>query len=365
MAEFSELRSAFGRRSLLGGLTVAALGLLGRSRSRSAEATERFAERAANEPLRPPRLKSGDGVGILCPAGATFLQRDVDIVVDAARALGLNPHLGPHLRDRYGYLAGKDRDRADDVNRFFADPAIALLLPIRGDWGSSRILPYLDYDLIRANPKILVGFSDITALLLGIFARTGLMTFHGPNGLTSWLPPQTESFRRVLFDGEAAMFRNPPHPWDAARLMATRNRVRTITPGKATGPLVGGNLSVLSAIVGTPYTPDWDGAILFIEDIGENIYRIDRMLTHLKLAGILQRLAGFIFGTCNNCTPAEGYGALTLEEVVQDAVGDLKIPAWMGATIGHVEDIVTLPIGGEVAIDAEAGTIQMLEAAVV
>ncbi|MGF1538360.1 MAG: LD-carboxypeptidase [Elainellaceae cyanobacterium] len=334
------------RRTLLS--TAAAAGLLG-TRFTPAQG------QGAPSLLRPPRLQPGDRVGIISPAGVTTSQQDQDIVVNAIRALGLVPALGPHARDRYGYLAGRDRDRAADVNQFFADPTIKALMPIRGDWGSSRILPSLDYDVIRQNPKILVGFSDITALLLGIYAQTGLVTFHGPHGLTSWLPDQAIPFRRVLFEGAAAGIGGTLRPRPTPH--------RMITPGQAQGPLIGGNLSVIAGIVGSPYMPDLDGAVLFVEDVGEAVYRVDRMMTQLKLAGALDGLAGFIFGQCTRC-PAEG-DSLTLEQVLRDHLQPLGIPAWMGALIGHVEPILTLPIGVTVAIDAERGALQMLQPAVV
>ncbi len=322
--------------------------------------------RTATPPLlKPPRLKPGSVVGLVSPAGATWEREELDIVQDAVRALGLVPRLGPHLLDRYGYLAGQDKDRAADINQFFADPQVAALLPIRGGWGSSRMLPYLDYDRIRQNPKILVGFSDITALTLAIYGRTRVVTFHGPNGLTSWRPQQTEYFRRILFAGEAITFQNLKDGDDEDRLMQVKNRIQTITPGQARGRLIGGNLSVFSGIVGSPYVPDFQGAILFLEDTNENIYRIDRLMTHLKIAGVFDKLAGFIFGQCSGCAPDADYGSLTLEEVVWDHIKPLGIPAWYGAMIGHIEPIVTLPIGLEVEIDASAGTIRMLEPAVI
>lgn len=314
--------------------------------------------------LKPARLYPGAGVGLISPAGAVFLQEDLEVVLDAVRALGLVPYLAPHLMSRYGYLAGKDSDRASDVNQFFADPKIAMLLPLRGGWGSSRMLPYLDYNLIRKNPKIIIGFSDITALILAIYAKTGLITFHGPNGLSSWRPPLTESFRNVLFNAQKTTFSNQPAGEDSDRLMQVKNRIQTITPGKARGKLIGGNLTIVASLVGTPYFPNPEGAILFVEDVGENIYRIDRLITQLKLGGILDKLSGFIFGQCVRCEPDPDYGSLTLEEVIQDHIQPLNIPAWSGANIGHIEDIMTLPIGIEVEIDAKQGTIVMLEAAV-
>lgn len=321
---------------------------------------------AASKPLlKPKRLQLGSVVGIVSPAGATFVREQLNIVIDAVKGLGLVPRLAPHVLDKYGYLAGKDKDRAADINQFFGDSSVAAILPIRGGWGSSRMLPYLDYNLIRKNPKIVSGFSDITALILGLNAQTNLVTFHGPNGFSSWRTTQTEYFRRVLFNAETVTFQNPKDGDDSDRLMQVKNRIQTITPGKAKGKLMGGNLSVLSAIVGSPYLPDYSGAVLFLEEVGENIYRIDRMMTQLKIAGIFDKLAGFVFGQCTNCSPDADYGSLTLEEVVWDHIKPLGIPAYFGAMIGHLENILTLPIGLEVEIDANAGSIRMLESAVV
>lgn len=319
---------------------------------------------AAHPPLKPARLKSGSVVGLVSPASATFVREELDIVVDAVRALGLVPRLGSHLLARHGYLAGKDQDRAADINQFFADPQVAAILPIRGGWGCSRILPYLDYKSIRQNPKILVGFSDITALILAITARTNLVTFHGPNGLAAWRPTETAYFRRILFAAELVKFQNLKAEDDDNRLMQVKYRIQTIAPGRVCGRLIGGNLSVLAAIVGSPYLPDLNGAILFLEDTNENIYRLDRLMTQLKLAGVFDQLAGFIFGQCPGCSPDADYGSLTLEEVVWHHIQPLGIPAWYGAMIGHIEPILTLPIGLEVEIDATTGTIQMLEPAV-
>lgn len=314
--------------------------------------------------IKPKKLKAGSGVGLFSPAGATFINQEIEIVKDAVKALGLVPYLTPHLLDRYGYLAGKDQNRAADINQLFADPKIELLLPIRGGWGCARILPHLDYELIKKNPKIIIGFSDLTALILGIYAKTGLVTFHGPNGLSSWRTQQVDSFRRVLFAGEKMVFKNRPDDDAANRLMQVKNRITTLTPGQTQGQLIGGNLSVLSGLVGSSYLPNFQGKILFVEDVGEDIYRIDRLLTHLKLAGVFDQLAGFIFGECTRCLPNGDYGSLTLEEVIKDHIQPLGIPAWSGAQIGHIENVLTFPLGVTVEINANFGTISFLESAV-
>jgi muramoyltetrapeptide carboxypeptidase len=312
--------------------------------------------------VRPPRLSRGDRVALVGPASATFLRMELEVARESLEALGLTVIIGGHVQDRHGYLAGTDQDRAADINQFFADSTIRAVLPIRGGWGSSRLLPYLDYDLIGRNPKIVVGYSDITALLLAIHARAGLVTFHGPNGMGIWDSFSVEHFRRVLFGAEAVTFVNAPSKKDL--LVSTEYRMQTIVPGVARGRLLGGNLSVVAALLGSQYLPSFDGAILFLEDINEDIYRVDRMMTSLKLAGVLEKIRGFVFGTCEECEPGEGYGSLTIEEVFDDHVKPLAVPAWRGAMIGHRIPQFTLPVGADVEIDATAGTIRMLAPAV-
>jgi muramoyltetrapeptide carboxypeptidase len=312
--------------------------------------------------VRPKRLKPGDRVGLVAPATALFRSVDIEIAQDAARAFSLEPRLGAHVRDRHGYLAGRDEDRAADVNAFFADASVSAIVAISGGWGCARVLPHLDWETIRKNPKVVAGFSDLTGLHCGLQARTGLVTFHTPMLLAAWPPFSVEHFRRVVFEAEAVTMANPPG--DEERLVQRENRIRTITPGRARGRLLGGNLTVLTTLLGSPYVPAFDGAILFLEDVNEDIYRVDRMLTQLRLAGLLGRVRGFVFGSCSRCEPGEGYGSLTLEEVLDEHVKPLGIPAYEGAMIGHQDQQFTLPVGIEVELDAAAGTIRMLEPAV-
>ncbi len=321
-----------------------------------------FLRAAGTAEKKPARLRPGARVALINPAGATAHRVEVQIVTESLQALGLEVKPAEHLLDRYGYLAGTDAERAADVNAQFADESIAGVVAVRGGWGCARILPLLDFEMIARNPKVLIGYSDVTALLLAVHTRTGLVTFHGPVGLGPWNHFTVDYFKRVLFDGEAVLYRNPTATGD--NLTQVTNRIQTIVPGKARGRLLGGNLTVLSAIVGSPYLPDWEGAILFLEDINENIYRIDRMLTQLKLAGILGRISGLVFGQCTDCDPGEGYGSLTLEQVFDDHIRPLGVPAYQGAMIGHIRDKFTLPEGLPVEIDADQGTIQLLESPV-
>jgi muramoyltetrapeptide carboxypeptidase len=286
----------------------------------------------------------------------------IRIARESIEALGLRVREGMYTRARYGYFAGRDSERADDLNRMFRDPEVDAIFALRGGWGAARILPLLDWEAIRANPKILLGYSDVTALLLAIHARTGLITFHGPMGISTWTSFPVEHLRSVLFRAEAPTFANPAERGDT--LVQTRDRVETIYPGMARGRLLGGNLTVLTGILGSQYLPEWEGAILFLEDVDEGIYRVDRMLTQLALAGVLERISGFVFGKCTNCNPSRGYGSLTMEELFRDHIAPLGIPAWSGAMIGHITEQWTLPVGAEAEIDASRGTIRLLAPAV-
>ncbi|WP_420145604.1 S66 peptidase family protein [Sphingobium sp.] len=313
--------------------------------------------------IKPPRLRAGDTVGLIEPAGFTDDAFDLDLVQDTIRAMGLTPKAAPHLAGRYGYLAGTDADRAADVNAMFADPDVRGIFAVRGGWGCARILPLLDFATIRKNPKLLTGFSDITALHLAFAAKAGFTTIHGPNAASSWGQYSWDAFRAVAFDAGTPTFTNPVGRED--RLAQRIGRVRTFRPGVARGRLLGGNLTVLAALMGTPWLPDFSGAILFIEDIGEAPYRIDRMLTQLSLAGVLGRIKGVAFGQCTDCGAAgPSYGGFTLSEVLQQHLAPLGIPAFQGGQFGHVANQYSLPLGVEAEMDATTGTIRLLESAV-
>ncbi|MBV6625509.1 MAG: LD-carboxypeptidase [Rivularia sp. (in: Bacteria)] len=303
--------------------------------------------------IKPPRLKIGDTVGLISPAGIID-SADVEEARKIFTSLGLKVKTGRHILDRYGYLAGQDRNRARDVNAMFADNSVKAIIAMRGGWGGNRILPLLNYNSIRANPKIIMGYSDITSLLLAITARSGLVTFHGPVATSTWNNFTWKYVKSILFDAEAVTMNNT--------LVAKLQR-EIITPGKARGRFIGGNLSVINSMLGSSYLPTWKNSILFIEDIGEDVYRVDRMLVQLKNAGILNQLSGFVFGQCTRCSMGDE-PSLTLMQVLQEHIRPLKIPAWYGSMIGHIRDKFTLPIGVKVEIDANSGTIKMLEAAV-
>lgn len=319
------------------------------------------AESNAAEPIvKPERLRPGDKVGLVRPATAAFVKEPIEIMVEALQSLDFEVVLGDHYFDRHGYFGGIDSERAADINGFFADPDIRMIVA-SGGWGGARLLPLIDYDAIRSNPKVFLGYSDVTALHTAIHARTGLVTFHGPSPLNNF---SAEYFRRVVMRGEAVRMSNPTFLTDNT-LVQTENRTRVITGGIASGRMLGGNLTVLTAIMGSDYLPDWAGSILFVEDVNEAVYRVDRMLTELSLAGILGKISGFVFGRCTDCGPGEGYGALTMEQVLREHIEPLGIPAFSGSMIGHIDEQFTIPIGINVEIDADRGEIRMLEPGVI
>jgi muramoyltetrapeptide carboxypeptidase len=244
----------------------------------------------------------------------------------------------------------------------FADPGVHGILALTGGSGGNRILPLLDYDAIRRTPKFLGGYSDVTALINAVHARTGLVTFHSPMGASEWNTFDVEHFRGTAMEAQAMLLRNPRPDDDA--LVARAYRITTLRGGKARGPLVGGNLAVLAAMAGSAYWPSFDGAILFLEEVNEYIYRVDRMISTLKLAGVLDRLAGVVLGGFTRCEPGEGYGSQTLDEVFDDYFLPLNVPVYAGASFGHVRRKFTLPVGLDAELDADAGTLRFLQPAV-
>lgn len=320
----------------------------------------------AGSRAKPPRIRPGDTIGLIEPASASDEPFDVSLVEEAVLAMGLKPKRGQHVLGRHGYLGGQDKDRAADVTAMFADKDVRAILCVRGGWGCARLLPFVDWDVVKSNPKLLIGYSDITALHMAIAAKGGAYTLHGPNGSSAWGKASLDSFKSIAFDGAMPLYKNPVANDD--RLIQRKWRTQKLTGGKAQGRLLGGNLTVLTALAGTQYMPDFDGAILFLEDIDEAEYRIDRMLTQLGQAGVLSKLAGVVFGQCTNCRDPDGSGpggGFTLNTLLQQHLGSLGVPAYQGAWFGHIADQYSLPVGALAEIDADAGTLRLLESAVI
>ena len=306
--------------------------------------------------LKPPRLKEGDTIGITAPAGVIYDPSEFERMERVMDDLGLKVTFGHFVRNRYGYLAGSDQQRLEDLHDLFKNPDINGILAARGGWGSNRLLPALDFDLIRANPKFFCGFSDITSLHLAISHKTGLVTFHGPNGTSDWSLFTRDHFRRTAFGYDGQMLlKNPP---------VEATRVQTIYPGSASGRLIGGNLTLVTSLLGTPYMPDMEGAILFLEDIGEAVYKVDRMFSELLLSGVLNQVRGVVFGKCSDCSRGVR-GGFSLKEVLAHYLEPLALPSFYGSMISHEANIFTIPVGIRAEMDADAGTIRLLESPVV
>lgn len=314
--------------------------------------------------LRAPRLKAGDTVGLISPAHATYEREPVQIATEALQALGFKVRHGQHVRARHGHLAGTDAQRVEDINRFFADDTVHGLIALTGGSGGTRILPAIDYDQIRRTPKFFGGFSDLTALVNGIHQQTGLITFHSPTALSQWNAFSVDHFKALVMQGSLPLLKNPTGEL-GDHLVQTGDRIQTLRPGKARGRLIGGNLAVLTAMAGSAYWPRFHGAILFLEEINEYIYRVDRMLSTLRLTGALNQVAGVVIGQFTKCEPGEGFGALTLDELFDEYFLPLNVPVYRGAMIGHIRRKFTVPVGALAEIDAAAGTLQLLEPSVV
>ncbi|MBN2287930.1 MAG: LD-carboxypeptidase [Candidatus Glassbacteria bacterium] len=312
-------------------------------------------------PIKPPRLKAGDTIGLVAPASPLLSFSDIDRAKRVLGSLGFAVAEGDHIRSRHGFLAGEDRLRAGDLEKMFADRKVRGIFALRGGYGSARLLDLLDWELIAANPKVLLGHSDLTALLLAVYQRAGMVTFWGPLagydlGRTS-TPFKLKWLQAVLCDSRPGL-RLPQGP--------PGRRWRTIRrAGTAEGRLVGGNLSLLCSLLGTPFEPDTAGALLFFEDVDEEPYRFDRMLGQLAMAGKLARAAGIVVGKCVNCEPqGRMRHSFRLHQVLQDRLGGLDIPVVYGTALGHEADKITLPIGIRARLDIEKGNLTLLEPAV-
>jgi len=343
------------RRQLLGaaGSAMIASGLSGRVLGAS----------AAGPALKPARLRPGMTIGLVTPASNVPENEELYAAMELVESLGFKAKPSENLFSRTHYLAGTDEQRAADLNAMFADSEVDGIFCVRGGYGSGRLLRDLDYDVIRANPKVLMGYSDITALLNSINLHTGLMTFHGPIAGANFSEYSLEQYRKVLVNPSNETRIAEPPPFEKSPGIVDRtNRLTPIVPGVAEGRLIGGNLSLLVTLMGTPYEPGFDDAILILEDVYEPPYSVDRMLTHLWLTGKLERLAGVALGKFTD----DDYDSNTfsMEEVLRDRFEPLGIPTIRGLMIGHIEDQTVVPIGARARLDVDAQSLTLLESAV-
>jgi muramoyltetrapeptide carboxypeptidase len=314
--------------------------------------------------IKPERLRPGDVVGIVAPASAPDNPEDFDRYTRAIENRGFKPRLAPNVRKRLGFLSGDDPSRASDLMGMFADPEVKAIICARGGYGSARLLGMLDYHLIKKYPKIFVGFSDITALHCAIQTHSQLVTFHGPTLNTAVTAEGPEFTVQSLL--KTVMQPTPP---GGICDSDARKAVSVLRGSTATGPLVGGNLSVLATMLGTAYQPRFKGAIFFFEDVDEEPYRIDALLTQLLNAGLLQQVAGVAVGTNKNCIdPAAATSKeyrQTLADVLKDRLLPLGVPVVTGLPFGHVPNNATLPMGLEATLDGGNGDLIINEGAVV
>ena len=315
-------------------------------------------------PTKPERLRIGDTIGIIAPASPPAEPKNIDRALAMLESLGFKVKLAPNVRQRHGFLAGSDRERAGDVMRMFTDAKIRAIFCVRGGHGVTRLLPRLDYQVIARNPKIFVGYSDVTALLCALRTRANLICFHGPMLNADFVEHGFPKFTRDLI---LRALTQPVPPGGICQGYKAKT-VSVLCGGVAAGELVGGNLSVLCATIGTPWQPSFRRKILFLEDINEPPYRYDRMLTHLLNAGLLQQVAGVAVGLNRDCEDrpakmARGYRQ-SLDDVLCERLLPLKVPVMTGLPFGHVTANATLPVGARAVLDGRAGDL-MITASVV
>jgi muramoyltetrapeptide carboxypeptidase len=312
--------------------------------------------------IRPARLRPGANIGVIAPASPPAPDKFEKAYANLA-AFGYKMTAGEHLYDAYGHLAGTDAQRVADIHWAFSNPAIDAVWCVRGGYGCTRLLPLLDFDLIRRHPKPFIGYSDITALHLAIHQKTGLVTFHGPV-MASDFPENTfQHLRAVLVEPQAPY--TVTAPAKDAPLEGAEYRPFIIHGGKARGALIGGNLALLSAMAGTEFSPSYKNKLVFMEDVGEQPYRIDRMLTQMLQATDLARAAGIVLGVFADCQPKGNGASLSLVDTLRDRLGNLGIPVFYGIPFGHVAHQMTFPYGIQAELDADAGTLTLLEKATV
>ena len=294
--------------------------------------------------VMPPRLRAGARVALVSPSGPLRGSHELEHAMVNAHEMGWEPVVGPHAGARDGYFAGPDDVRIADLLDALSDPDVDGIWCLRGGYGAARLLPSLPLQTLREHPKALIGYSDIT-VLHAAWQHAGLASFHGPTARATITDFSRQSFVRTIVDGA-----------DGTGAMPAAT---TLRGGRATGRLAGGNLALVASLCGTPWAIDFRGAIVVLEDINEATYRIDRMLTQLRLAGSFDGCAGFLFGQFTDCTTESDDGARSMDSVARECADFFGVPAVLGAPFGHVEDQWTLPLGALATMDASGCTLQL------
>ena len=307
--------------------------------------------------LKPKPLRRGDTIGLVGISGAMHdPETKFEKMMEAIDALGYRTIIADSCREEYGYLSGTDESRAKGLNQMFRDDRVDAVVCMRGGYGVARMLDLVDFDVMRANPKLVLGYSDITALHTAIHQKVGMVTIHGPMPCSAWMEFNDftrESMLRALTSTEPLGRVVNPEGMEP----------QCIVPGKCTGQLVGGNLTLIASACGTPFALDATDKVLLLEDVGEYIYRLDSMLTQLRQAGMFEQCAGVVLGGFTNCTEEYERYALHLDDIIRDIIVPAGKPVLANLSIGHMDTKITVPLGVQVAVDAEAGTLEFLESA--
>ncbi len=313
----------------------------------------------------PRGLKKGDKVGLISP-GSFISEKELEESILNLKEMGFEAYYTDRVTFRNGYLAGSDEERAADLMEMFANKNVAGIICTRGGYGCARLLPKLNFEIIANNPKPLIGYSDVTALLYGIYSRSGLVCFHGPVGISTFNDFSLRHFKSVLMEGNKEY--QMQIPLSDNHTPDSEENVIQIRGGKCEGELIGGNLSIVCSLLGTPYDVSTEGKILFLEEIGEEPYRIDRMLTQLLQAGKFDNIAGIALGIFKNCDIKKGNGEFSnsfrLIEVLNDRLYDLGVPVIYGLPFGHVKNKFTLPLGVKTILDVDNRTLTLVEKSV-
>ncbi|MCK9212199.1 MAG: LD-carboxypeptidase [Ignavibacteriaceae bacterium] len=314
--------------------------------------------------IKPKKLKTGDTIGLISPGGFITEQQLEESKTNIS-SLGFSVVAAKNILKRYGYLAGTDKERTEDLHEMFSNTKVDGIVCVRGGYGCARVLDFLDFNLIKRNPKILIGYSDITALLYGIFSQTGLIGFHGPVATSTFNEFSVNNFKNVLMNPQLKMSLH--HAFEDATKSEYKPFV--IRGGKAKGKLVGGNLSIVASLIGTKYDIDTKGKIIFLEEVGEEPYRVDRMLTQMIQAGKFKHASGIALGVFTKCEskPDESgiANSFSLSEVLRERLFQLGIPVLYGLSFGHIVNKFTLPFGINAELDVDNQSLTLLEKAVV
>src|SRR5690554_3929578 len=299
--------------------------------------------------IKPKKLKTGDTIALVTP-GSYISEEELQDCIDNLSSLGFKTVYNNSILNRSGYFAGTDKERADELMEMFSRKDVDGIMCARGGYGCARILPLLDYDVIKNKPKVLIGYSDITALLYGIYAKTGLVCFHGPVGISTFNEFSTDYLKKVLIN-----------PYDELKLLSVpedeESESFTIKGGMAEGELIGGNLSVIVSLIGTEFDINYENKIIFLEETSEEPYRVDRMLTQMIMSGKFDNAAGIALGLFDNCEPKKDKPSFkhsfSLSEVLYDRFSNLNIPVVYGLSFGHIKNKFTLPFGIKARLDAD------------